>query len=481
MWNYETATAHLFPSLSRSLRRAAFGYSLDDEGAMHFRQSLPDGRERFGFAATDGQMGQIIKTYMDWRLTGDRAFLQELWPRVRKALAFAWVAGGWDADRDGVMEGVQHNTYDVEFYGPNPQCGLYYLGALRAAEEMARVMKDTETATECRRLFESGRTWIDTHLFNGEYYVQQVRGTPRERIHRSLMSTMGSDATEQPEYQVGDGCLVDQLVGQYLADVAGLGPLTDPAKGRTALQSIARFNSRRTLTNHVGLQRIYALNDEAAVIICDYDHAHAGPAAASAAAPTSVRPKVPFPYYAEAWTGLEYCIGSHLIFAGLTREGLDCFVNARARHDGERRNPWDEPECGRHYARAMSAWSGLLAWSGFRYDAETRRVEARPRGELAGFRSFWSTGTGWGTFAFSPTDARTLTLEVLFGSLTCQTVTRPPLPEGTTLASVSTQGGSDRRISHKLTRSADAVDVGLAAPLLLKEGDRLVISSRNLL
>ena len=46
VWNYETATAFLFPSFARSLRKASFGYSMDDAGAMHFRQLLPDGKER---------------------------------------------------------------------------------------------------------------------------------------------------------------------------------------------------------------------------------------------------------------------------------------------------------------------------------------------------------------------------------------------------------------------------------------------------
>ena len=169
VWNYETTTSHLFPSFARSLRRAAFGYSMDDHGGMRFRQRLPDGAERFPTAAADGQMGQIMKVYLDWQLGGDRALLEEFWPRVKRAIAFAWLEGGWDADRDGVLEGAQHNTYDIEFYGPNPLCGIYYLGALRAVEEMAREMGDERTRAEVRRLFESGRDWIDGHLFNGEY------------------------------------------------------------------------------------------------------------------------------------------------------------------------------------------------------------------------------------------------------------------------------------------------------------------------
>ena len=129
VWNYETTTAHLFPSLSRSLRKSAFGYSMDERGAMYFRQLLPDGIKRFGYVAADGQMGQIMKVYLDWQLSGDAQFLKEFWPRAKRALEFAWIAGGWDANRDGVMEGVQHNTYDVEFYGPNPLCSIYYLGS----------------------------------------------------------------------------------------------------------------------------------------------------------------------------------------------------------------------------------------------------------------------------------------------------------------------------------------------------------------
>ncbi len=158
---------------------------------------------------------------------------------------------------------------------------------------------------------------------------------------------MGSEDTENPEYQVGEGCLVDQLIGQYLAEVAGLGPLLDPRNIRTALESIHRYNSRPSLVAHECVERTYALNDESALIVCDYTKPQ--------------RPRIPFPYYAEAWTGLEYPAAAHMLYAGMIREGLECVRNSRARYDGEKRNPWDEAECGHHYARAMSAWSVLLA------------------------------------------------------------------------------------------------------------------------
>ena len=403
VWNYETATAHLFPTFARSLRATSFGYDLDGAGALHFRENLPHKQPLWGFAAADGTMGQIMHAYLDWTLSGDLDWLRGIWPGVKKAIEFAWIPGGWDADRDGVLEGVQHNTYDVEFYGPNPMCGIYYLGALRAAEEMARATGDTAAAAEYRRLFENGRQWTDANLFNGEYFIQQIRGVAKDKIAASLLSDMGSEDTEKPQYQVGAGCLLDQLVGQYMAEVAGLGPLVSPDHIRKTLESIYRYNYKRTLTGHNTVQRTYALNDEAALVICDYGKAE--------------RPRIPFPYYAEAWTGLEYLAAAHMIYAGMTAQGVECVRNARSRHDGEKRNPWNEPECGHHYARAMSAWSTLLAASGFRYRGGERAITIKGP---AGHRCFWSTATAWGTFHVT---AAGVTLHVDHGTLECRTLT----------------------------------------------------------
>src|SRR6185503_11186014 len=126
----------------------------------------------------------------------------------------------WDADRDGVMEGCQHNTMDVEYFGPNPQMGIWYLGALRAAEEMARHLDEVDFAAECRDLFQRGRVWLDEHLFNGEYYEHQIRPVEDERqIAPGLRHfEMGARDLADPALQLGAGCLVDQLVGQYMAE-----------------------------------------------------------------------------------------------------------------------------------------------------------------------------------------------------------------------------------------------------------------------
>ena len=121
------------------MREVEYQYGLDDStGLMAFRVSLPfDKKTNWKVAAADGQMGTIMKTYREWQLSGDNDFLKKIYPGIKKALSFAWVPEGWDANKDGVMEGCQHNTMDIEYFGPNPEIEFWYLGALKAAAAMS--------------------------------------------------------------------------------------------------------------------------------------------------------------------------------------------------------------------------------------------------------------------------------------------------------------------------------------------------------
>ena len=215
-------------------------------------------------------------------------------------------------------------------------------------------------------------------------------------------------------------------MGQYIADVAGLGPLVDPAHIRETLQSIYRYNYKRQLYDHECVQRTYVLNDEAALVVCDYG--------------TGKRPEVPFPYFAEAWTGLEYQAAATMMYAGLVREGVEAFENSRRRYDGERRNPWDEAECGHHYARAMSAWSGVLALSGFRYHAAEKSATIMPRVNIGvnKFVCFWSAAPAWGTFTHAVDGGRRrVTLAVTEGNLPLRSIALAPGPAATASATVN--------------------------------------------
>jgi uncharacterized protein (DUF608 family) len=267
---------------------------------------------------------------------------------------------------------------DIEYYGPNGEIGGWYLGALRAAEEMAKAVGDAEFAHTCRNLFERGSAWVDANLFNGEYYEQQIRPMEADKIAAGLRIGSGSKDPANPDWQLGSACLVDQLVGQYMAHVCGLGHLLDPEHVRTALKSIMKYNFRR-FDAHFNNLRTYALNDERALLVATY--------------PRGERPKRPFPYFAEAWTGLEHTAAAGMIYEGQTADGLKVIAAVRKRYDGHKRSPWDEAECGHHYARAMAAWAAVPALTGFHYSGVTGTMTFAPKAGL----HFWSTGNAWGT------------------------------------------------------------------------------------
>jgi non-lysosomal glucosylceramidase len=385
VWNYEQALAHLYPRLERTMRCTDFLVNTEPDGKMAFRTKLPTSlyipwdRE----PAADGQMGCVVKLYREWQLSGDDAFLGELWPYAKRALEYAWKR--WDRDGDGVMEGVQHNTYDIEFLGPNTMMGTIYLAALKAAVEIARTLGDP-SAEEYGRLYDEGSKKLDRLLWNGDYFAQIY------------------DPEEAPKYQYGEGCLSDQLLGQWMAMVTGLERLLPEEHVRKALSSIFRHNWKTNLFDHENCQRIYAVNDEAGLLLCTW--------------PRGGRPALPFVYSDEVWTGVEYQVASHMFYEGMVREGLSIVKGVRDRHDGERRNPWNEPECGDHYARAMASWALLLALSGYSYSAPRGFLSFSPRISEEDFRCFYSTDGCWGVFSQRFTQKRRkAAIEVMYGGL----------------------------------------------------------------
>jgi uncharacterized protein (DUF608 family) len=368
VYNYEQAMAHLYPDLERSMRETDFLVNMRPDGSMGFRTAVP---LRPGgtvpFPAADGQMGCVMKVYREWRLGAGDEWLRKLWPEVKRALEYAWTK--WDADRDGVMEGEQHNTYDIEFYGPNTMMGSLYLGALAAAARMARHLGEADTAAHYERLRAAGAARLDQSLWNGEYYIQKI----------------DEKAEKAGKYQYGEGCLSDQLLGQWFAEVVGLGKLLPPEHIRSALAAVFRHNFRRDFSDFPNTQRLYAMNDERGLLLCSW--------------PRGNRPALPFVYSDEVWTGIEYQVAAHLIYEDMVKEGLAIVDAVRDRYDGVRRNPWNEVECGHHYARAMSSWSLLSALSGFSYSAPEKTLRFRPRVSPDSFRCLFSAGVAWGSYS----------------------------------------------------------------------------------
>lgn len=365
VWNYEQSTPFLFGELAKTMRDVEFKYAIRDNGRMSFRASLPLSIASSGDGiAADGQMGTIMKFYREWQLSGDDKFLIKYWPAVKSALEFAWVENGWDADRDGVMEGSQHNTMDVNYFGPNPQMQFWYLGALRAASEMAAYLGESDFATLCNKLYKKGRIYTDKKLFNGEYYEQ-------------IIIPPDGKTADDLEFQLGPGCLVDQLVGQYMAHIIGLGYLAERDNIETTLKSIMKYNFKEGFNDHFNPSRSYVLGDESGLLMASWPKG---------------RLKVPFPYFAETMTGFEYTAATGMIYEGLEYDGLKVIEAIRDRYDGQKRNPFDEAECGHHYARAMAAWAPVIALSGFNYSGVYDSFSFNP---IDG-NWFWSNGYAWG-------------------------------------------------------------------------------------
>ncbi|WP_405563462.1 GH116 family glycosyl-hydrolase [Polaribacter sp. Asnod6-C07] len=400
VWNYEQTTAFLFGELAKTMRDVEYQYATDDEGMMSFRVYLPlEQGQKWGKAAADGQMGAIMKFYREWQLSGDDAFLEKHWPMVKKTLEFCWIPGGWDANKDGVMEGSQHNTMDVEYFGPNPQMGFWYLGALRASEEMANYLGEKKFAKTCKNLYKKGSQWMDENLFNGEYYEQHIEPPMSEdNVAKSLMhvtSNKGIDLTS-PDFQLGNGVLVDQLVGQVFAHLVGLGYLGKEENVKKTLESVMKYNYVENMTSHANFHRSYALGDESALLMAAYPNG---------------RPDKPFPYYTEVMTGFEYTAAVGMLQEGLTEDGLKTIRNIRDRYDGKKRSPFDEAEAGHHYARSMMAWAGILAMTKFQYSAVEKSMSFTSKPGTY----FWSNGYSYGTCMVKDKEAE---LTVLSGNLT---------------------------------------------------------------
>ncbi|MCB1121028.1 MAG: hypothetical protein KJT03_05735 [Verrucomicrobiae bacterium] len=417
VWNYEQALASLFPGVERRMREIEFLHDTFENGFQTHRSLFPLGDYWFdGPPAADGQMGTIVRTYREWMLSGDNAWLESIWPKVKQALRFAWNGSGtikeerfkfqkgqtaWDPDRTGLMTGRQHNTYDISFFGPNSMTSSLYLAALKAGSRMAEAMGEPELAHEFTRVYQSGVQRFEKVLWNGDYFIQIIENDPNADASQDYeVSPITSGSQAIPKYQYGDGCLSDQLLGQYLAHVSGLGYILDPAKVDHAMKQIYEHNFIRDLSHFSNVQRVYALNEESGVVLCTW--------------PKGNRPLLPFVYSDEIWSGVEFQVAASLIYSGHVQEGLDVVRAIQERHDGYKRNPFEHDESGVHYARAMASWSVLLALSGFNYNGVEKALTFTPRLNPDNFTSFWSTGKAWGTFSQVGNQAK---LSVFYGSL----------------------------------------------------------------
>ena len=388
VWNYAQAIPHLFPRMERTLRETEFFVSQAKNGHQAFRSALPIRPVRHNFhAAADGQLGGMMKVYRDWRIYGDDRWLELIYPYVQRSLDYCIAT--WDPHRTGAIEEPHHNTYDIEFWGPSGMINSYYAGALQAFVRMGEYQgKDM---TSYRELMEKSIGYLEKRLFDGEYFIQQIRWKELQASDPTRVQSVNSSYSEEglallekegPKYQYGKGCLSDGVAGSWLARMCGLDEAADPEKINSHLSAVYRYNLKKNLRKHVNPQRsTFALGDEGGLLLCSW--------------PKGGKLQLPFVYSDEVWTGIEYQVASHLMLAGQVDKGLEIVRICRGRYDGRVRNPFNEYECGAWYARALSSYAMLQALTGVRYDAvdSTLYIDSKIGDD---FISFLSTGTGFG-------------------------------------------------------------------------------------
>ena len=371
------------------MRETEFGPSQNEDGHQAFRNALPirPGEHNF-YAAADGQLGGIMKVYREWRISGDTDWLQAIWPQVKRSLDYCIET--WDPGHGGLVEEPHHNTYDIEFWGPDGMCSSFYLGALagggRDGPGAGRPPAALRTIGWPRPSSASNPNSSTANISARRWSARDFTAPSRSRPASSTNirpTRWRCSKRKAPNISMATAAWPTACSGAWMALVCGVGQPLDRAKVTGHLRRHPSPQPEGDLAGFANPQRpTYAAGDEGGLLLCTW--------------PKGGALSLPFVYSNEVWTGIEYQCASHMIRMGLVAEGLEVVRTCRQRYDGRVRNPFDEYECGHWYARAMSSYALLEALSGARFDAVEKMLYLKPaiKGD---FRSFLSTATGYGT------------------------------------------------------------------------------------
>lgn len=401
VWNYAYAMPFLFPKLEKGVRSNEFKNNLSKDGMMDFRMPIDMKGIPWGArSCVDGQMGNVVKCYREWKISGDDEWLKQSWSYIKKSIEYAWSPDNfdkWDPKKSGVLTGRQHHTLDVEMFGVYAWLTGFYHAALLAGAEMAEYLGEKETSAEYREIFERGKKLLDK-TFNGEYYEQIV-----DINNRSLLDDFAgaedywNNETKQIKYQICSGSGIDQVLADWHTDLVGLPNVFTKEHRESALKAIYKYNFVNLHDNHNPC-RVFACNDEKGVTMFRWPD-------------IDKKPKIPVPYSEECMTGFEYAVADNMLQCGMEDKALEIIKAIRNRYDGKRRNPWAELECGASYARAMASYSFLLTYSGFVFDMPKKQLGFKP---VKKGRYFWSVDGAWGTAECLENE---YTFNVLYGKL----------------------------------------------------------------
>ena len=266
--------------------------------------------------------------------SGDRAYLETVWPAAKAALAYVLRERDQNGDHLPDMEGIMCSYDNFPMFGVAPYVVTQWLAAVSLALTAARKLGDQAFTDTYAGYFEQGCATLERTTWNGRYFNLYSREIPGQSAARL-------------------GCMADQLIGEGMARALGLPHLVDPEKADAALRSILLLNYKP----EQGLRNCQWPGD---AFLHDID-------------------KDTWVDQANTcWTGVEFLFAAQLYYAGRPAE-----AEAMIRQLDERHRKWgmfwDHQEFGGHYYRPMSAWAIPNAVLGLSFDGETLRIApARP-------------------------------------------------------------------------------------------------------
>ncbi len=443
VWHYAQSIGRVFPELERITRENVdYGLAYQPDGSIWYRGEF--GKQ----AAIDGQCGTILRVFREHTMSADDAFLRRIWPRVKGSIEFLIKQ---DGDGNGVLEGDQYNTLDGSWFGPISWISSLYLAALRAGSVMAREMGDETFSKQCDGLADLGGKWLSENLFDGEYYYQK-----RDPNHPTAIGA-------------GIGCHIDQVMGEGWARQVGLSRVLPADKTRTALMSLWRYN----FTPDVGPYRSefkagrwYAMPGEAGLLMCTFPKGGMAEAGGG-------KPGQGFAgYFNECMNGFEYQAAGHMVAEGLVQEGLAITRAVHDRYAPSRRNPYNEIECGDHYARSMASHGVFISACGFECHGPKKHLGFAPKITPENFKAPFIAAEGWGSFSQRIASGKlTAALEVLHGKLSLVTLALEH--EGGDKVTVKL---ADTTLSATIKRTGKRVLIALATPVEIPANGKLMIT-----
>jgi non-lysosomal glucosylceramidase len=445
VYHYAHAIARLFPELERTTReKVDFGLAQRTDGSIRFRGELNK------VPAIDAQSGTILRALREHQMSADDQFLQRNWAGIRRATQ--WLLSQ-DGDNDGIITGAQHNTLDTDWFGAVAWLSGLYLAALAAAAQMADAVGDAEFAAQCRKVFAAGRTKLVTDLFDGEYFINRVDTTKLEAINS------------------GTGCHIDQVFGQSWAFQVGLPRMLPEKQTVAALKSLWRYNFSPDVGPYRAVNqpgRWYAMPGEAGLLMCSFPRSDWDFTQASGKG----RPDWAAGYFNECMNGFEYQVAGHMIWEGMVLEGLAVTRAVHDRYHASRRNPWNEIECGDHYARSMASYGVYLAACGFEYDGPKQHIGFSPKLTPENFKCAFTSAEGWGSFSQkTESGTRKAEIAVRWGKLKLKTIALEN--ETATTAEVFFAGKTS---AAKLNRDGKRIFLTLEKRVIISAGQRIEIA-----